>query len=827
MLRNYLHSAIRSLTKNRTVTVINIISLTVGLSLCLAVVGHISYELSFEDFHHNSDRIYRLNGSHFLTDDIPDDVIEKRGGVRIRHTSDALTRSVQVMAPAGKILVEDLPEVENAAVFRVSELKNLKIDNKVIPVENRYRNQAFAHHAKVIYADKDYFKVFNFPLSRGNIESALDEPYALLISESAAKKYFNDPSPIGQSVILNEEIDCHITGILKDVPQNTQLYTDFVLSYATLERMGKDVTSWDQFGTDYTYLLLSEGADPQKMAAQINRLLSAHLDLQQGERYEFNLQPLRKIYFGSMFSGRMGELSPMGEVSVIYTIGIIALFILIQAISNFVNLSTAKSVERQIEVGVRKVFGANKPQLMRQFFGESLVIAMIATVLSIGVYEIFQAKVHSLLPRDMFVHFFDSPLMIGMVILLGILVGLAAGFYPALYLAGFRPAAVLSKQTGMRSGRSLLRKGLVVFQFTVAVVFIVATIIVYRQTSFITGLDLGFKQNNMLVLKFEGENSSENCQIMKSEILNKVNVVSATAANSPPGTRTFNFYGFYKDPELSDEDRVVARLFQTDSDYLKTFGLELKAGRWFRDDGSDNGQSILITERSAKSLGWDDPVGQKFYKKNGFFEVIGVLKDFHGSPLDWSYQQITVLENDPSAFSTVTIELHPENVAGTLTQIAALWQETLPTKPFVYSFLNEEIDNNYNSTRGQGLIFLWLSGLSILIACLGVFGLVGFTAQKRSKEIGIRKVLGCSVKGIVGTLSKEFVILIGISNLIAWPIGYLIASSFLQEFPYRVPIGPGTFILALVITILLAMLTSGYQALKAATANLIDVLRYE
>ena len=601
-----------------------------------------------------------------------------------------------------------------------------------------------------------------------------------------------------------------------------------MVSYSTLERIGQDTRSWDQFGTDYTYLLLHENADPAIVEQKIPAVLKNHLESEKADNYQFALQPLKKIYFGSLGSHYQRQLSPKGEISVILGLGLVAAFILIQAVANFVNLSTAKSAERMKEVGVRKVFGAFKSHLIPQFLGESTLIAVISMAIGLTFYELSKSTFDHIFGREATADFYSNPLMLISIIGLIALVGVLAGFYPALYLSRYRPITILQGKIRISSSRSWLRRILVVFQFGLAVFFIVCTITIYRQLNYVTGMNLGFDSANMLLMDFEGEKANEDCQLMRNEILRNHEVLAVTSTNCPPGRKTHTFYGFYTKPERRKEDMVVSRLFKADYDFLSTFGLKIVEGREFsRDVPTDVGNAVLLTERGVQSLGIENPIGYKFYRKDGFREVIGVVKDFHGSTLNWGYQDVSVIMLQPEECNTLVVKLPPDNMSASIAAIGATWEKTLPGIDFRYSFLDEEISNNYNEMRGQTKVFFGLAFLTIVVACLGIFGLVAYTAEQKTREIGIRKVLGGTVTGIITLLSKEFIILIGIANIIAWPVAYLLMQGFLQEFPFRIGMGIGTFLLAAVIVICFALFTSGFQAYKAAVADPVKSLRYE
>jgi putative ABC transport system permease protein len=808
MLKNYLITAFRNLYKHKLFTLINVFGLAFGLALCSLILGHISYELSFENFQENRDRIYRVNGSYY-------------------HENEE-THMARVMAPLGPAMVEELLEVETAAMFRVERFNNIEIDNKRQKVVNERPNQAYVHGRDIFYTDSRFFDLFTVDLLQGDPATALEQPYSVLLTEKVAKEFFKNQNPVGRVIKINDQYECQVTGIIKDFPQNTQIYCDAMVSYATLERIGQNPCSWDRFGTDYIYLLLREGVDPGVVESKIPSILKSHLSPEAAEEYEFRLQPLRKIYFGSLGSRYQRQLSPMGEVSMIIGIGLVALFILIQAIANFINLSTAKSAERVKEVGVRKVFGAFKSHLVPQFLGESMLITLISMGIGIVFYELVKPSFDTFYGREASVNFFASPLMMLSIAALIVVVGILAGFYPALYLARHQPIQILQSKFRISSSKSKLRKVLVVFQFGLAIFFIICTTTIYRQMNYITSMKLGFDRENMLILDFDGQDANENCQLMKNEILRNHNVLSATMTNNPPGRKSYTFHGFYTDERCRDEDQIVGKLFRADYDFLSTFGLQITQGRGFSSELSDGDtHPIILTEKAVQHLEIDNPIGYKLYRKDGFYEVVGVVDDFHGSPLNWAYKDVTVIMLDQQKCNTLVIQLPPDDIPGSIAAIEKTWRATLPNIDYRYTFLDEEIDANYAEMRSQGGMFLGLAILSIIIACLGIFGLVAYTAEQKTREIGIRKVLGSSVTGIIRLLSKEFMILIAIANVIAWPLGYLLMRSFLQEFPFRVSIGVETFLFAGCIAVLLAIGTSSFQAYRAAVADPVKSLRYE
>lgn len=809
MLKHYFKSAIKGLLKKKLFTFINIFALAVSLAMCMAVLGHLSYELSFEDFHENGDRIYRVEADY-------------------THEGD-LVKSARVMGPMGKALIQEIPEVEYAATFRVSEIRSLFTSANRYRIDDGYEGAGFVHGDKLIFADPEYLKVFSFSLRVGDPEEALAQPFSALITEEAAEKYFPEIDPVGQTVTINRELDCHITGILEDIPQNTQLHCDFMISYSTLERVDPDSYGWDNLGSDYAYVVLNKDADPESVVPKISSILNKHLPADEARKYEFRLKPLGDIYFDVYTSGNRGELHPGGEASMIFEMGIIAVFVLILAIANFINLSTARSADRMKEVGVRKVMGAARGNLIRQFLGESVLISVVSMLIGIGIYELFKIWVSPKLPREMFADFYNNPTLMLLTIALVLIVGVLAGYYPALYLSRFKPIAILQSRGRSGSARSKLRKVLVVFQFTIAIMFICSTVILIGQFNLITSIDLGFDRQNMLVLEFEGDRAAENCQLIKNEILARHQVIAATAVDNAPGVQAYSYYGFYADENRRKEDMIVVKKFHADYDFLSTFGLEMVQGRWFSPQvATDETHGLVVNESTAAELGVDNPVGHILYGGGtAFFEIIGVVKDFQGSTLDFGYKKLNFIGIDPQEYRSLVIKIPGDDIPGTIAAIKQTWESVLPEEFFLYTFLDDDIAATYDDIHSQKKIFLIISAIAIFIACLGTFGLVSYTAERRTKEIGIRKVLGASVAGIVTMLSREFLVLIAIANAIGWPCAYLLMSQFLAEFPFRVSIGIGTFLLTGLIALALALFSAGFQSVKAAVADPVDSLRCE
>lgn len=809
MFKNYFLVAIRNLRRNKLYTGITIFGLSVSLAITLMVLGHINYELSFENFHKNRDKIYRVNG-RFSSED--EDVY-----------------SARVMSPLGFEIKEQIPEVKSAAVFRMLGELNLVIGEEQFTKAENLNWAGFKHNGNMIAANSDFLDVFTLPLLAGDKETVLEEPFSIVISEKIVNEYFNGINPIGQSIRVNDQLNCQIKGIMRNVPENTQVHCDFLVSYSTLNKMGLHNSDWHNLNGDYAYLLLNGNADQGVVENKIQSLFSHNVSPEVAKNYQFELQPLKNIYFNVYVSGRRGELTPAGEISMILEIGIIALFILLLAIFNFINLSTARCISRLKEVGVRKVLGAYKNNLIRRFLAETIIITTISMLLSLCFYEIFLSLIRSNIPREMFASLTHTPLMLVSVLGTILVVGVFAGIYPALYLSKFKPVSIFQKRSESKSSKSILRKILVVFQFTIAIGFICCTVIILKQFNLITSMKLGFDRENVMLIDFDHETGARNCSVFKNIIITNPNVAKVTIQNCPPGRRSHTLYGFYSSPDAKYEDMFVSRTYFVDENFLDFYQLKLMQGRSFTSDlTTEENHSVIINKSAIEELGIENPIGHTFYRGNGKpYEIVGVVDDFHGTSLDFYYQPISTIILRPEKTTTLALKLQTDDIQSVISEVKETWETTFPNTSFIYSFLDDEISSNYNDIAAQWKIFGGIALFTIILACLGIFGLVSYASQQKIKEIGIRKVFGATIGNIVLMFNRGYIILILIANAIAWPLAYLGMSSFLSEFPFRAKIGFETFILTGLIILVLALVTTSFISYKAANGNLIKSLRNE
>ncbi|MCX6835372.1 MAG: ABC transporter permease [candidate division Zixibacteria bacterium] len=803
MYKNYIISAVRALMKSKSYTVINVSSLALGLALCMTAVAYVVYEHSWEDCHKNHDRIYRVEATY-------------------TH-GDTLQGYARVMAPLGDAILAEVPGVEQVAVFRHIDEARPVVNREDFPMAN------------LIFARPEFLDVFDVNVRVGDPRLILTQPGKVLVSDSAARMLFPGQNPIGQVITLKEDyrkyrFELEIAGVFENMPGNTQIHCDYIASYSSSVAVADlPVDRWDLLGTDLTYLLLREGSDPTDVLSSVDNLAKRRLGPELAESYSFRLKPLDDIYFETYFSGNQSELYPGGEYEIVFLVSFIALFILIQAIANFVNLSTARSVDRAREVGVRKTFGAQRSQLVRQFLSESSLLALFAFLVGLPFYELFRLGLASFLPGKEISGIFASPVAIASTFLLVLLTGLAAGLYPALYLSRSQPVTVLRGRALMRSSKSWLRRGLVVFQFAVAIVFIVTTVITYHQASFLTEFDVGFDCDNVVVLEFTGEDAVRNCALMKEQVADVTGVIGTARTGSVMGTRRPATWGFFPSPERREEEMMLAKVMSVDPEFESMFGIQVTRGRGFTADRPDDiSHGILINESMVNELGLAQPLGYRLYfGEDKVYEVVGVVKDFQVSSIDYAYRSMKVIILNPDRCRVLNIKLAGDDIPATLAAIEQVWQRTIPEQSYTYSFLDDEIQASYHESREMTRMFGVLAIVSIGIACLGILGLVSYTAEQKTKEIGIRKVLGATVSSIMIMFSREFLILIGVANLVAWPGAFFLTQGFLSEFAFKISPGIGTYCVGGVLSAILALATAGYQSLKAARANPVEALRYE
>jgi putative ABC transport system permease protein len=791
MLKNYIKITLRVIQRHIGFSVIKISGLAIGMACCILILLFVRYELSFDDFHANKNHIYRVLSELDLT-----------------QGTEIVPITALPLAPAIK---NDLPEV--TAVTRISDWGDrlFKVGDK------RFSEYLF-------YADADFFDIFTFPLIQGDPKTALVEPFSLVITEELAKKYFGKADPLGQFITIQNSQDYQITGIMQNVPGNSHLRFDSLASFSS--RNNEDRVKgnyWDRFSNDYTYVLLPEGIEPKELESKFPAFMAKQIPVEE-DRYSLHLQTLKDIHF----SGWNYDVARRINKDYLYAYSAIAFFILIIACINFMNLATARSSGRAKEVGIRKVVGASRAQLIRQFFTESVVMALLSLLIAIGLGRLLLPKFNQFVRSELTLNVFsDFGLFFGLVVL-SLFVGFVSGGYPALVLSAFKPAMVLKKAFGEKAKGLSFRAVTSVLQFSISIVLIFATAVVYAQIHYMKKKDPGFNAKQIIAIYLNSPSLREKTETLKSEILRNPSILSACASFGTPASGTGSGRSFIPEGYPEGESIHMETLF-CDYDFIKTYGLTLISGRNFsREFSTDIENAFILNETAAKKLGWDDPIGRRFSEEDSGVEakVIGLVKDFHYESMLYEIAPM-VLTLRPYDFNYISAKISLENVSQVLSFLESKWKEFAPGYPFEYFFVDEEFDRYYNFERRQGQLFTYCSVLAIFISCMGIFGLASFTAEKRTKEIGIRKVLGASVSGIVVLLSKEFVKWVLAANIIGWPVAYFVMKKWLQGFAYRVDLGVWMFALSAFLVLIVALLTVSYQSIKTALADPVNSLRYE
>jgi putative ABC transport system permease protein len=793
MIKNYFKIAFRNLWRHKVFSFINIMGLTVGMTACFLIFLYVKFEMSYDSFHTKADRIYRV-------------VSDIKTPTEVIHASGP----AWAVAPNAK---DEFPEVES--FVRVSN-NNLLVRKGDIKFQEE----------NSLFADSAFFHVFDFKLLKGNPQTALKDQFSIVFSETAAKKYFGKTDPMGQTLLVTgDAFPAKVTGIMKDIPENSQIKADMLISMSTLTQkfnQGLD-SQWSNYGSS-AYLLLKPGTN----AKALEKKFPAFLERRNGtEMKEIQMYPtlflesLKDVYLRSTRNG-----SKTGNINNVYIFSIVAIFILLIACFNFINLTTARSAERAKEVGIRKMVGAGKMQLAGQFIGESVVLCLIAFVLTFFLSWLLLPLFNQLAGKTISSGIFEHLNYIALLFFASIGIGLLSGIYPALVLSSFKPVVVLKGRfvTGTRG--IILRKGLVIAQFTISIALIIATIVVYNQMNFMRDQDLGFSKDQMMVINTNGDPAKKAFQ---QSLTNLPNVKSTAMSGSVPGGGN---PGAYSEIENKKGDLQIANLdlYFVDFDYINQYKIKMVAGRGFsRDFATDTTQAMVLNEAAVKMFGYSSPqqaVGKRFKQWGREGKIIGVMKDFHYRSLQKDIKPLS-MRIEPDGCDLISVNVAAGNLPKTISAIESKWKTFIPNRPFSYYFLDEFFDRQYRSEERFGNLFLNFAILAIFISCLGLLGLASYSTIQRTKEIGVRKVMGASVSNIVNLLSKDFLKLVCISFLIAAPLAWYFMHGWLKDFAYRININWWIFLIAGVTAVLIALFTISFQAIKAAVANPVKSLRSE
>lgn len=789
MFKNYTKISLRNISKHKLFSFINIFGLTVGIISCLFIYLYIQYETSFDTFHQDSDRIYRIS------------MIKRTEAKTLRWSVNSA-----MLAPS---IRNSYPEIES--IGRITD---------GIEMQVKYEEKVF--YEKASYGDSQFFEIYNVPFIEGQKKDILDRPGTVILTKEIKEKYFGKSSAIGKSLKIDSSY-FEITGVVEKTPSNSHLKFDMVIS------MESAINIWwyDDWptGTSFTYVKLKENYKADEFENKIKLFANQYSDSfnQAGVELEYFLQPIKDIH---LFSNLDFEQSPPGNPTYVYIFMVVGFLILIIACMNFINLSTAKSANRSNEVGVRKTIGALQGQLVNQFLYESIIISIIATisalVLSIPALQLFNyiTGVEYLLDKIF------NPFVISVLFIFSIFLGITAGIYPAIFISSFKPSSIIKGNLSQGSRNPIFRKILVIIQFTISIILIIGTIVIFKQIDFMQNTNLGFEKEQLMVLTFP-ENSflEKRYETIKSEFMESPNIKGATASSHIPG-KELTTARIYKSGKESETGMSIY-FIDIDHDFFDVFGIDIIEGRKYNKEMGDNGilNGLILNAAAVRAFGYtelSDAIGDKFWRRN--VPLVGITNDFHfrGLQNEVSPLFMGIL---PTAFKYITLKTTGNNIRETVRFIEAKWKELFPEEPLQYFFVDSEFDKLYKSEEQTGNLFSLFSLLGLFIATLGLFGLTSFVVEQRKKEIGIRKVLGAKVSSIVQLVSNEFLVMITISNIIAWPIAYFLLDSWLNNFAYKMSIGIDIFLLAGTFAFLLAGVTIGTQAYKAAYKNPVTIIR--
>jgi putative ABC transport system permease protein len=796
MFKHYLTIALRNFRKKKIYSLINLFGLAIGIACCLLIWAYIHDEWTYDRFHQNAETIFRVTPS-------------------FKSASGEMQLSSQTPPPLAAALKQDFPEIKEAVRY-------WRWANVV-----RYEDKLLTE--RVYFVDPALLAVFSFPLLQGDPAHVLDDPNALVLSQRAAQRYFGRADPIGKrlSIKLGETFhDFVVTGIAQDVPQNSSLQFDFLVSFdkVAMVRGQQYATNWGNYAIT-TFVQLHDKIQAAALNAKFPQFVRKYLGDEIKNYYggderalQFRLQALTDIHLNPEIGG--GALAPVSDPINSYVLSGIAFFVLSIACINFMNLSIARSSSRMKEIGVRQVTGAQRVQLMKQFWGEAFLMSFLALLLGLVLAELFLPTFSTLANKKLALDYQASWTALLMMLGLTGLTGLIAGSYPALVLSSFKPVEVLQGKLKM-GGSGILTKSLIVTQFALSVFLIVGMMIMHKQVNFFKTTNLGYDDRQLIRIPTETEAGEQLMELYRNELASDQRVLHVSGSQ----------WGESNTPVEAEGIKFSTTHFKIDYEYLKTFGIELKAGRNFsRDFSSDKINAVLVNETFFKKFGWEQPLGQTLTFEYGQVKnpiIVGVIKDFHFASLHETIRPL-MLHLDPAlAIDVIWVKVSQNEVSSTLAQLEDVWRKIAPQTPFAFAFLDEVNDQQYQTEERWSMIVGYAAIFAIVIACLGLFGLAALVTIRRTKEIGIRKVLGATVAGIVPLLSKDFVKLVLLANCIAWPAAYFSMNKWLQDFAYRIKIGFETFLIAAALALMIAMLTISFQAIKAALANPVHSLKYE
>jgi len=793
MFKNLLKISLRNLYKDKTYSAINIFGLTIGITCSLFLLLYILDELSFDRYHKNADNIYRIISN-------------------IKEPDNAFTwTSTQI--PLADELDDNYPEVENAVRFIGQGRTLYKIGDKQFPEE------------RFFLTDSTVFDMFSYKFIAGDPSTALDNSFSIVLTETTAKKYFPSvQNALGESIQNQQGETFKITGILQDVPPNSHFKFDALISRNTMPKLQG---SWGSFMV-FTYIQLPANYNLNKMQASLDKIIVEKVNPifeRMGIKVKYELQPITRIH---LYSKIDDEAEAGGDIAYIYIFGAVGIFMLVIACINYMNLATARSANRAKEVGIRKVMGSQKNQLVYQFLSESVVMALIALALSLVLIFGLLPYFNMLAAKTLSFNYVFQPAVIWSLVAIVIFTGLVGGSYPAFYLSSFNPVNVLKGKLSVKGGSVIFRKSLVIVQFALGIFMLISTFIVFDQLQFLRKKDLGFDKEQLMRLELSGKEQFEKAPVLIDALKKRPEVDIAGMANASPGQGISKNIFQVEDSEGKMVERGVD-LYFADYDFVKTMRMSIVQGRDFSHNiPSDSLHGLLVNESMVKRMGWKDPIGRRFTtgRQNEIEKtVVGVVKDYHQRSLYEPIEPLIIILGARNNY--VFIRTTPGEMSKTLSSIEAAWKEVYPNDPFGYSFVNQDLDAQYRADQKRSQLFTAFSFLTVFIACLGLLGLAAFTTEQRTKEIGVRKVVGASVRSLVVLVSKEFFILVALGMILAFPAAWYFTNNWLQNFSYRIEVTNewSTFLLSALLAFIITLLTVGFHVVRAAVINPVRSLR--
>jgi len=798
MLKNYLLITFRNLARHKVYAFINIFGLAIGMAACVVIFLFIADELSFDAFHSQKDGIYRLDEVQSFEGMSPQNVALSMPGM-------------------GPNLLNDYPEIKDFTRYWNRGEQLFEVDDLQIMVEN------------TVLVDSSFLTMFDFPLVQGDKNTALDEPQSILLTEETAGNLFGNTEVVSKQVILNDET-FQVTGVVADVPENSHLQFDALIAMTSVTAENPEFDN--RWGSNFmvTYLLLEKQPDIEALEAKFPDFLIKYMGEDATDSYTLFLQKLSDVHLGSMSIEHDYQNYRKFDGTYIKVFSILALFVLVIASINFMNLSVARSSTRSKEVGVRKSVGAARRQIIVQFLGESVVLTFMALILALLMALAFLPYLNTMAERTLSVFtIFENTLPLLVLIMVTVVVGMLSGFYPAFFISSFQPARVLKGHLEGLGRKSVLRNALVVTQFAIAIGLIVGTVLAVQQLNYMKNKDIGFDKEQVMLVDMSGE-ANEKFELLRTELLKQPHIKGVTASGQRLGNNLHQTGGKVK-TDTTLRNLAVSQI-NVDYDFLDVYGIQLKEGRSFsRDYATDAGFAFIINESLAKELGLENPVGADFgfgwYDNDTLGTIIGVTEDFNFNSLHFNVNTLCLHVHPEWGYSELSIKVDANNTSEAINEVNAVWDKIVADRPFDYAFLDKHFETLYRADQQMSSVVTAIAGLAIIIACLGLFGLATITTQQRIKEIGIRKILGASVPQLFVTLSKNFAFLVLIAFLVAVPITYFLMQEWLAGFAFRISISPWVFIISGAIALLVALFTVSYQTLRATMVNPVETLRDE